>query len=345
VCYGDNLGYPNAFLISGAEGVDNVLSCPSCSSSGQAQSQIAGSSVHFAQGIKSQGEVSSVNYEQGTLTTAFGEVIPLPPMPPGFIEYMENLAATQNSVSAQDSGVPMPQGGTDGGSSDTNSAPAQPQYSSPATPQIEVLGSDASFAGFTTLAQGGNGTITPDTNGIGTDFTTTNFVWGTFAVNTTNDITLGTVDYTLLTPCDSVLGMYLDGQPIQYIQSTTNNPLSSYEMFPLSSALGMGNHNLTVSLESLDGAPITATLNTIGLYYYASQPVITSQSVDTNGNFVFTYEAGAGLNYQPQSSTNLGLGQWSNLGGVQTPLTNSLMTVAVPMVANQQQFFRVALVQ
>jgi hypothetical protein len=344
-CYGEGFGYPDAFNIQANKGLDEVLSCPSCSSSGQAQSQMAVSSDNFAQGAQAQGTVDSANYEQGTLTTASGEVIPLPPMPPGFVEYMENLAAvSHDSIAAQETGAPMPPGGTDGGSSDTNSTPAQPQYSSPAMPQIEVLGSDVPFADLTTLTQGGNGTITPDTNGVGMDFSTTNFVWGTFAVSTTNDITLGTVDYALSAPSDSVLGMYLDGQPMQYIQSSTNNPLTSYEIFPLSSVLGMGNHNLTVSLESLDGAPITATLNTVGLYYYESQPVITSQSV-TNGNFAFSWEAGAGLNYQPKYTTNLTSGVWQNLGGLLTSPTNAIMTAFDAIGTNQQRFYGVALVQ
>ena len=88
-------------------------------------------------------------------------------------------------------------------------------------------------------------------------------------------------------------GMYIHEEPITFIQSMPQNELTYLEMFPLSKALGAGNHLLTVSIESLDGVPITAALNTVGFYYAISQPIIDSASI-TTGGFEMTWEAGTG---------------------------------------------------
>jgi hypothetical protein len=213
---------------------------------------------------------------------------------------------------------------------------------SPAIEQPQSFGSDFSLTNLVVMAQGGDGSVSLNTNGV--QLTTTNFIWETLNFNATNGITFGTVDYTMSAPCNSVLGMYVDGNPIQYIESATNNPLNSYEIFPISPALGTGNHNLTVSLESLDGAPISATLNSAGFYYIVEQPLISSAAV-INGSFGVTWEAGAGLKYQTQRSSDLTSTNWTNVGGLLTSPTNAMMSMFNLMSTNKQRFYRLSLQQ
>jgi hypothetical protein len=203
-------------------------------------------------------------------------------------------------------------------------------------------GTEISFPSLMPLAQGGNGTVS--TNADGLQLATTNYVWETFSINTTNDITLGAVDYALTNQCNSVLGMWMDGQPLTFIQSTPQNELASTELFPLSSALGSGNHALTVSLESLDGTPIAATLKGAGFYYAVAAPGISSESV-TNGQFSLGWQAGAGLKYQPQSNNDLTSTNWTNLGGLLTSPTNAVMSAFDTISTNSQRFYRVVLQQ
>jgi hypothetical protein len=207
---------------------------------------------------------------------------------------------------------------------------------------LQFPATEVYFQNLSILAQGGNGSVSSNTNGV--QMATTNFIWETFSLNVTNDFNFGDLAYSLSNHCNSVVGMYMDGQPITFIQSMPQNELSTEEMFPLSTAFGKGNHSLTVSLESLDGTPIVATLEAMGFYLAVTPPPITSQSI-TNGQFSIAWEAGAGLKYQPQYNTKLTSTNWTNLGGLLTSPTNTIMSAAKAIGTNRQEFYRVALEQ
>jgi hypothetical protein len=209
-------------------------------------------------------------------------------------------------------------------------------------PQLTSLTTEAAFTNLSIVAHGGSGTVS--TNGSGVQFSTTNFVWATFNVNPTNDFNYATLDYSLSTNCNSVVGMWMDGNPMMLLQSSPQDDINDTERFPLSSALGMGNHLLTVSLESLDKTPISATLKGFDFDLAVSQPAITSQSI-SNGTFGFTWEAGAGLKYQPQYNTRLSSTNWMNLGGLLTTPTNAVMNAFDVINPNQQRYYKIQIIQ
>jgi hypothetical protein len=205
-----------------------------------------------------------------------------------------------------------------------------------------IHGTEVAFPNLNAVTWGGNGAVS--TNADGVQMATSDFIWETFNLSVTNGITLGALDYSLSNACNSVVGMYLNGKPITFIQSAPENGLTSVEIFPLSSALGAGNYALTVSLESLDGTPVAATMKKSGFYWAVSQPVITSQGVDTNGQFSLSWEAGAGLKYRSQSNNDLTSSNWTDMGLFTSP-TNAILSAFDTINGSQQRFYRVKLEQ
>lgn len=178
-----------------------------------------------------------------------------------------------------------------------------------------------------------------DTNGV--VLATTNFVWGTFNLNSTKDFNFIVLDSQLSNQCNVVTGLWMDGKPMTFIQNSVEDGLINSELFPLSSALGNGSHQLVVSLESLDGVPVAIELKNLGLYLAATSPVITSQT-NSNGQFSMSWQAGGGLKYQPQYTTNLTSSNWNNLGNLLVSPSNAVMSVFDALSA-RQRFYRVQL--
>jgi len=218
---------------------------------------------------------------------------------------------------------------------------ATPNANLPGQPAT-VPGTEFAIGDLTPVSQTGEGTITSSTNGV--KMSAESFLSETFNVVTTNAITLGTLDYSLSNHCSSVVGIWMDGKPMIFIQSAPASELSSFEMFIPSTAVPSGNHSLTISLESLDGTPIAATMNTIGFYFAAQEPLITSQSI-SNNQFALSWEAGAGLKYRAQYSSDLTSSNWMNLGGLITSPTNAVMSAFDSIATNSQRFYRISLEQ
>jgi hypothetical protein len=326
--YGFGLGYQDAFNIQGTKGSESILSCAdSFPSSAPTQNQTVNT--------LSQIVFSAQN------ALAVEAIMPLmPPLPD--ISIFSDICAgltSNSSDNMQSSSTP-----SYGQIQSLGSSPLQPALDEIPfdTGGGQISGTELAFSNLNVLAQGGDGAVSTGTNGV--QMSTTIFVWETFDLSTTNIATLGAIDYTLSIPCNTSLGMWMDGKPMQCIQSSTNDDLTSLEMFPLSSALGTGNHLLTVSLESLDGTPITATLNSIGFYNTASRPSITSQSV-SNDQFSLSWEVGAGLKYQPQYNNDLTSTNWWNMGELLTSPTNAIMSAFDIINTNKQRFYRIELEQ
>ena len=317
---GFGLGYPDAFNIQGAKGSDDVLTC---------------GSILFPTVQEQSQTLATIGHPMVAKRLAVSALAPLDIMPP--VPESAPLMSRAKRVAVSTSASELT----------TAASPIQAASPVQASDMIgsngQFPGSEDAFTNLNILAQGGSGTISTNADGI--QLSTSGFLWETVNLTTTNDITLGTLDYALSNHCNSVVGMWIDGQPMTFIQSTPQNPLNSLEAFPLSTALGSGNHLLTVSLESLDGTPVAATLKSAGFYYAISTPVVTSQSVDTNGIFGFTWESAPGLKYQPQSNGDLTSTNWTNIGGLRISPNNAVMSAFEAISTNQNRFYRVGLGQ
>jgi len=318
--YGHGVGYQNAFAVPPTKGWEVPLSCDvPAESSVMMQSQTTAS-------VKRTSIVGRTTPNDDVIAM----IMPPEPalIPSARLKLRPSLTSSSN---LQQNGSASTQATSEARPNSTFSFSAQ------------ASGTELGLTDTGVLAQGGSGIISTNIDGV--ELATTNFIWETFSLNITNGITVGGLDYTLSNQCNSVVGMWMDGKPLQIIQSATNDELSSFELFPLSAALGAGNHLLTVSLESLDGSPIAATLKGVGFYYVVSPPRINTPTVSQDGTLTFSWESGAGLKYQPQSNNDLTSTNWNNLGGLQTSPTNAIMSAFDSVYANRQKFYRVMLVQ
>lgn len=209
--------------------------------------------------------------------------------------------------------------------------------------------SSSSYAGTELFLTNINTKVTAD--GIGTvisapkglQFVTTNFVWAGFNIVISNGCTFAAVDYTFASPCEYVVGFYLDGQAIQFIQGDRTSSLASVELFPLPVAVNSGSHYCNIALESLDQNPVFVTVKAVGFYSLVTQPQIASES-KAFGNFAVQWEASAGLKYQLQCNVDLVATNWNSIGEVLTCSTNSIMSVH-DTVMSIQRFYRLILLQ
>jgi hypothetical protein len=312
----DNIGYSLSPCAQGGDGADNAM--PSSASASPSSPQDQASSTVTVNPPAFLARRRLLNEEAPP---------PPPPLPPALSNILSALSRRTNMAVLQTTTVSAP-AEIPAASSDSTTVPAGPQI--PLT--------DLTFDSLTPIAQGGNGTLT--TNADGVQLSTSDFFWETFGLATTNGFNLGALDYELSTNCNNIVGLWMDGQPMTLIQSAPQDPLASIESFPLSQALGAGNHNLTVSLQSLDGIPVSATLKELNFALTVSAPLITSQSI-SNGQFGISWEAGAGLKYQVQASSDLTSSNWTNIGPLLSSPTNAVMSAFDALGTNNQRFYRV----
>jgi MBG domain (YGX type) len=140
------------------------------------------------------------------------------------------------------------------------------------------------------------------------------------AFGVTNPVFTGTI--TGLTNQDNITALYT-------CTATASSPPGTYAITP--TLVDTNNRLANYTVTTNDG-----TLTVV-------EPPNILAMLQSDNSFTFTWSAISNQVYQVQSTTNLGQGGWTNLGGASTA-TNSTVTISEPVgTTNSEQFYRVVL--
>lgn len=114
-----------------------------------------------------------------------------------------------------------------------------------------------------------------------------------------------------------------------------NNPGWQSEAFTVI-AIGSVTRLTFTSLDSSSAGPMIDAVSVTVL----DAPVLLSPAMLTNGQFVITWIAAQGINYQLQYKTNLNQTNWINIGTTVTA-SNTVLSVTNAIGSDNQRFYRV----